>query len=535
MAQLIALSADGLVPAVEIEDHPDISVRGFMLDISRDWVPTRATLERYVELLALGRFNQFQLYTEHSFAHAGHDVVWADASPITCDDLRWLDGICAESGIELVVNRNCFGHFERWLRHDAYRGRAEAPDGAEVFPGVVLPASVLAPTPDNASFALSLVREQLGCVKSRRVNIGCDETFELGAGASADECAARGQGAVYVDHVKRLAGPLLEDGYEVQVWADVLRRHPELAADLPSGVIPIAWLYEAAQFAATKEDLPFGLAEILADAGIDVDVSGGFEANVAPLVDNGIEFWVAPGTGDWSSFVGRWDNALANQIDAAEVAVRHGARGYLVCSWGDNGHHHPPSVTWGPMLHGGGVAWGLEANRSIDLPSVLDRWAFEDESETLGRVLEKVGCLWTQTGRRSFNCSPLTAALFDHLIMLVTGEVDVDKVEAVIRVLDNAFLAVARATPRCRDAEQVKEEMQVALAMARLGAARLLGGAPREARGLDQESEKVPSDGLAGLDDEAILERYEKSWLGRARPGGLEDSASHLRKALSIA
>ena len=42
--------------------------RAYMLDISRDKVPTMSTLRLLVELLARFGYNQLQLYIEHTFA-----------------------------------------------------------------------------------------------------------------------------------------------------------------------------------------------------------------------------------------------------------------------------------------------------------------------------------------------------------------------------------------------------------------------------------------------------------------------------------
>ena len=261
--QMTAQCPDGVLPGAVIEDHPDIPVRGFMLDISRDRVPTRATLERIVDLCALARINQLQLYIEHTFAHPRHRAVWEQASPMTPAHMTWLDQHCSHHGIELVVNQNTFGHMERWLRHDAYRPRAECPDGWEPMPGIRLPPAVLAPTPDNAELALSLVREQLASVRSRQVNIGCDEPFELGHGASHDDVAERGRGPVYLEHLRRLTDPLLADGCQVQVWADVLTGHPDLAGSLPDGVIPVAWTYEAPTADGQPRQLPAAVSRVL--------------------------------------------------------------------------------------------------------------------------------------------------------------------------------------------------------------------------------------------------------------------------------
>jgi len=518
--QLLGAPVDGRVVAVHVEDHPDLAVRGFMLDISRDRVPTRDTLGRLVALLELARYNQLQLYVEHTFAHVGHDDVWADASPMTVADLRWLDDRCVDAGIELVANRNCFGHFEHWLRLPRYAPRAEALEGIEVFAGLRLPAAVLAPTPDNAEFALGLVREQLACVRSRRVNIGCDETFELGRGTSAAQCAERGAAAVYLDHVRRLADPLVADGFQVQIWADVVRRHPDLAATLPPQVVPIAWTYEAPCDPSDLPEVPPSIAAALHDVGVDLDTSGGFDTNVAPLAEAGVAFWVAPGTGDWNSLIGRIDNAFANQIDAADTARNHDASGFLVTAWGDNGHHHPPAITDAPLIHGGAVAWGVDANRDLDVAKVLDRHVYLDATGRVGQVIDSLGRLWRQTGRRSFNASPLAGALFGHLPLVVTGRPDPGRVADVLGQLDDLDRQLAQATPTAVDGAQVVAELHAATDLARQGAWRLLrDGGPSVADRADH---------LAGA-----IDAQRAAWLGRARPGGLNDSLAHLERTLT--
>ncbi|HEX2577665.1 MAG TPA: hypothetical protein VHK88_15035, partial [Aquihabitans sp.] len=523
LAQLLGQPVEGRVVAVDVADHPDLAVRGYLLDVSRDRVPTRATLERLVGVLALARCNQLQLYVEHTFAHAGHEEVWQAASPLTGDDLRWLDDRCAAVGIELVANRNCFGHFERWLAHDRYRDRAEAPDGVEVAPGLRFPPAVLAPTEDNARFALGLVQEVAAAVRSREVNIGCDETFELGRGASAAAVAERGSGAVYLEHLRRLVDPLVAEGRRVQVWADVLRRHPELAGELPDAVIPVAWCYEAPRGADTAPDLPASLATILHDLGIDVDVTGGFAANVAPLAEAGVAFWVAPGTSAWNSLVGRTTNAYANQLDAVDVARRHGATGSLLTDWGDNGHHHPPSVSFGPIVHGGAVAWCADANRGLDVAAVLDRHVFGDPGAAgtgIGGALEVLGALWAETGQRTVNASPLAAWLFPHHPLLVTGRTEPAVVGALVDRIDDARSTIASARPSCPDGEVVRAELLQAAGLARHAARRRLGPAGPTAAAMRDELTE-------------LIEGQRSAWLARARPGGLDDSLAHLQLTLA--
>src|SRR5262249_9852486 len=56
LAQL-ARAHGGSLPGFRLRDWPDFPVRGFMLDISRDRVPTRETLAHLVARLARLRFN----------------------------------------------------------------------------------------------------------------------------------------------------------------------------------------------------------------------------------------------------------------------------------------------------------------------------------------------------------------------------------------------------------------------------------------------------------------------------------------------
>src|SRR5262245_48085252 len=91
-----AHASAGAIPAVTIEDSPDFSERGVMLDVSRDKVPSMATLYRLIDELSSWKINRLQLYVEHTFAYRAHPIVWASASPLTGDEIESLDAYCRE-------------------------------------------------------------------------------------------------------------------------------------------------------------------------------------------------------------------------------------------------------------------------------------------------------------------------------------------------------------------------------------------------------------------------------------------------------
>ncbi len=509
------------LPPLRIEDAPDFLLRGTLLDVSRDRVPTRETLARLVALLALLRINHLELYTEHTFAYRDHETVWRDASPLTADDVRWLDALCREHEIELCANQNSFGHMGRWLQHAAYRGRAEAEGGFRTKLGLSLPPGVLEPTEDNAAFALSLCRELLSHHTSRRIHIGCDETFELGRGKSQALVEASGRGRVYLDHLLRLLRPLQQDGCEVLFWGDILRHHPELVPELPKErTIACAWHYEAPQSELT---LPDDLLALLAEFGVDRASFAGFESHVDPFARSGLPYWVCPGTSSWNTLIGRLPNARGNLLDAAEVGLARGASGFLITDWGDNGHLQPPSVSFPPLAYGAALAWCLGANRELELAAALDAFVFEDEAGVLGAALDTLGGLYTGTGKLGLNGSPLFTDLLQGGLLGSLGTANAAGTQRVIETLSATIETLGRARPRCGDGAVSVRELQQAARLARHGAFRIA-----RAAGLP-----CPPDPELRRDLGDAIAEQGACWALRARPGGLDDSVGRLTTTLA--
>ncbi len=509
------------LPALEIRDWPDFPTRGYMLDVSRDRVPTRETLERIVEVLDLCRINHLELYTEHTFAYREHEAVWRDASPITGEDVGWLDELCDARGIALVANQNTFGHMGRWLQHPEYQERAEAIDGYTTKIGLHISPGVLEPSDENADFALDLCKELLSYHRHRKINIGCDETFELGKGRSRARVEAEGRERVYLDHLLKLIHGLRKDDIEVAFWGDILRDHPELATELPKeGVTALAWHYEAP---TEDSPLPDAIFELLSEFGITREALRGFDAHVDGFAKAGVPFWVCPGTSSWNTLIGRLDNARGNLLDAATVGLERGACGYLITDWGDSGHMQPPSISWPAMAYGGGVAWCRDANHERTQIEALDAWIFEDEAQVLGGLLERIGHLHKETGKVGMNGSPLfTELLAKGGALGSMGEADPDATAATLEALESARLELDQARPACADGDIVIEELRAALRLARHGAWRIARAAGFEA----------PSTEEMHADLVEATELQRQAWLKRSRPGGFRESVARLEATL---
>jgi hypothetical protein len=509
----------GEIPCVAIEDWPDFRHRGLMLDVSRTRVPTMERLRALIDRLAEWKLNELQLYVEHTFAYAAHREVWVDASPLTGGEIAELDRYCRERMIELVPNQNSFGHLERWLRHPRYRPLAEAPDGfvdpwGELRPG---PFSLCPIEPAAISFLRELYAELLPHFTSRRFNVGCDETFDLGQGRSRAACAERGKGRVYLEFLRAVEREVARHGRTMLFWGDVILNHPELIPELPAGIVALDWGYEA--------DHPFA------------DEAARFAAA-------GVPFFVCPGTSSWNSIAGRTANACANLERAAAAGRAAGAIGYLVTDWGDNGHWQPPAVSWPGIAWGAAMAWSATANRDLELAPALDRHVFDDAAGVLGRAVYDLGNVY-RAGLPLVRNASVLAELLIHPDRGMNEQsfagLTPGGLAEARAAIDAATGALAAARPRGAPADDgalasAVEELRHAARMLRHAAA--LGSARLEAlRAGARQGEIAAIDAVTrrtlAVELEAIIADYRGLWLRGSRPGGLAESAGRLEQLLA--
>ena len=535
LAQLVRGAERGpggarVLPALSIRDRPAFPERGAMLDVSRDRVPRLGTLFALVERFAAWKLNRLQLYTEHAFAYAGHEEVWRDASPYTPDDVRALDAHCRALHVELVPNQQSFGHMHRWLKHARYRDLAECPEGVEhPFAFAREPFSLCPTDPRSLELLAGLYDQLLPCFASATLDVGFDETFDLGLGRSRGACAARGTGAVYLDFLRGVHRLAAERGRGLQLWADVVLRHPELVRDLPRDATLLLWGYEA--------DHPFA-------------------EEAARVAGSGLAFHVAPGTSSWQSVLGRTGNLFANVARAARAGEAAGARGLLVTDWGDRGHLQPLPASLPGWVLAAGAAWNPGAAGALaDLPPDAADAALGDLVDALaplsppsptevasagtgrasaGRALVALGRSGEAAGIASRTASPLSQLLtlfpgFPGLPPCAGPGPTPEGLQAAREVLERGAAAFAAAPLATPEAPLLRREVAWGAALlglaADLGLARLAAGPELPPGALPAATRGELAERLAALEEE-----HGALWLERNRPGGLGDSRRWLAR-----
>ena len=493
---------EGDLPAGEISDSPDFPSRGVMLDISRSKVPTLETLFSLVDLFSGWKINHLELYTEHTFAYENHSEVWAQASPMTGEDILRLDAYCRERFVELVPNQNSFGHMHHWLELPLYNHLAECPEGFDLTWGGhtrQMPPFSLNPTDRrSAEFMGELFSELLPHFSSEKFNVGCDETWDVGHGRSARAVEEKGVGRVYLDYLLGIYDLVKRHGRTMHFWGDIIIQHPDLVPELPKDAVVLEWGYEA--------DHPF-------------------DEHGAEFARSGMPFFVCPGTSSWNSIAGRTSNCLGNIRNATENGLRHGAIGLLNTDWGDNNHTQYLPVSYLGFAAGAAMPWCYEANRDEDFIAALDMHAFRDEARVMGKLGHELGNAHKQAGPAPHNSTVLFHLLTQAPDLPVPDGVTVESLRQADEHIRSVVEPLEGARMAGDDAGIIRDEFanaaRIMLHACERGTATLQGTI---------DSAEKRDELASGM--RTILGEHRRLWSARNRVGGLQDSERVFEKRL---
>jgi hypothetical protein len=225
---------------------------------------------------------------------------------------------------------------------------------------------------------------------------------------------------------------------------------------------------------------------------------------------------------------GRTNNALGNLASAAENGLRHGAAGYLITDWGDNGHWQTLPASYVGFAMGAAYSWAYEANRARDVPQAVSAHAFGDPTGSAGRVAYDLGNVYRAVGVEPGNSSVLFWTLLRPLADLDEEEprVPAPAFRKALAAIDDALAPLEQARIDRPDAAQTRRELELAARMLRHSCRRALLALRDEGLNGPQTRRELADD-MRG-----IIGEYEELWLGRNRRGGLRDSVARLQRAL---
>mmetsp|Transcript_688 Transcript_688/g.2287 ORF Transcript_688/g.2287 Transcript_688/m.2287 type:complete len:852 (-) Transcript_688:133-2688(-) len=375
------------LPCCAMTDWPSLPKRGVMIDISRSKVLSMATLRQLVDRLARLKYNQVQLYIEHTFTYLGHEEVWRDSGALSPEDIMSLDELCRSLFVELVPCQSSLSGFNRWLLNPKYTHLAECPDEATLAGLDTSDArgrmSLCMTDPKSAVFITDLYEQLLPCFTSKQLHVGFDRAADLERGRSGKDVSTKGVEVVAMEYMRRICQVAAVHGKTaVQFWAEIIS--PML--DDP--------MFDMSDFSML---IPPGVIAMERGAGADHP----FDYRCQRLSTIGLPFYVCPSTSSHTSFGGRASNCLENIRQAAFAAVRYSAAGMLVTDVGTFGHLQPLVASYPGFVAAAGAAWNTKGLLTTGdhglrhLAALLDAHIFMDSEDTaaIGTILATVGDL----------------------------------------------------------------------------------------------------------------------------------------------
>lgn len=329
------------IPGLLIKDYPYFQHRGFYHDVTRGKVPTLKMLKEIVDQISFYKYNQLQLYVEHSFLFDHFTELWADADPLTAEEILILDEYCQKKGVELVPSISTFGHLYTPLRSQSFKALSELENPDKMPFGLIermLHHTLDVTNPKSIEFVETMLDQYMPLFSSPYFNICADETFDLGKGKSKARADEVGVGKLYVEFLNNIIAAVETRGKKVMVWGDIISKHPEYLHLIEGDVTFLNWDYKAEP---TEERIQL------------------FESSNRP-------FYQCSGTWGWNHLIANVDLSYNNIRHTGQLAKRYNALGMLNTDWGDCGHLNPLSSSTLGLIYGAIYSWNPEQDDHLD-------------------------------------------------------------------------------------------------------------------------------------------------------------------------
>jgi hexosaminidase len=303
------------LPEVEVRDWPQLAGRGTMVDASHGPRPTVDEIERQIDFLARFKANQYYLYSEASIELDGYPLLNPEAR-YSKADIRRIVAYARERHVDVVPTLELYGHLHDLLRVEHYSTLGSFPHGPEVDPA----------NPEVMRVFADWAGQIADLFPSRFVHVGFDETWQI-------EMAAKKEGGrpadLFTRQLRAVADLFRERGKTVMAWGDIVVNYPGIVDQLPPGLVPVAWDYDA-----------------------QPDVKRWLD----PLVARKLPHVVATGVANWHEVAVDFDLTFANIDNFLAAARRSGATGLMNTVWLDSSYS-PLRMARPAMAYGAAAAW----------------------------------------------------------------------------------------------------------------------------------------------------------------------------------
>ncbi len=284
---------------VFIIDYPSLLIRGISDDISRGQAATIENLKKFISELSHFKINHYYLvYMQEMFSYKNHPEIGKDRGKYSKEDIQDLTEYARKHFVELIPIFNANGHWENILHHPDYWKYGE-------FPGS---NSLNIANEEIYELLDEMIGEISEAFTSGYFHMGCDESWDVGKGASKNYVEEVGIAQAYLKHYKKVYEITKNHGYKkIIIYHDVLYKYAEVLEGLPEDLIIMYWKYNR------KEKHPI----------------------VDKIKDFGLPIIVSPSIMDYNHLFPSFSKGEKNTVNLIQYGYERGVIGEITSSWGD--------------------------------------------------------------------------------------------------------------------------------------------------------------------------------------------------------
>lgn len=195
-----------------IEEKLRFDMVGVMLDVAHGGTTKVEALKQYLGYLAAMGYNMLMLYVENSFKIDGNERFGFLLGAYTKEELKELDDVAFDYGIEMIPCLECYGHLQGYLRW---------PEANEVKD---TPTVLLADCEKTYELIENMIKTSAETFRSRRVHIGMDEAWNMGRGKYMDIHGYKKPIEIFNRHMRRIVDITNKYSLKTMMWSDMYFR-----------------------------------------------------------------------------------------------------------------------------------------------------------------------------------------------------------------------------------------------------------------------------------------------------------------------
>ena len=207
-------------------------------------LPNETALKKFIDTVAAMGYTTLWFDVSSFLYIDGEPEYCVSTEKITRQQFGEMDAYCRARGLKLVPSVQTLGHMGHIAGNPAY---ADIIDRGEVL---------LVDEPRTYEFLDRLFGTLAETFSSHEVNLGLDETHDLGLGKYLTRHGFCEEGALYMRHLHRLKELADKHGLKCNMWGDMLKKFKrdynagskvctrDYTLDMPDGITAYEWIYD---------------------------------------------------------------------------------------------------------------------------------------------------------------------------------------------------------------------------------------------------------------------------------------------------